>query len=250
MPPRPGRPRCGRPSSSPRPLSTRLDCLPQVTVRGAGPAQRDVAEAAGGEVRRVPSPGLLVGARGVQSVAFFGDEPEQQPVDQPEQGALDLVLVEVVAEAGVGRVLEEAGAERDDRRLAPRRGCRRGSGCRPRSPRCATSPSGTSRRAALVGDLEAGDVQQPVEQDEVLEQLPVEHRLQVDLQVRRPGEGRWSRAGCAAPDRSRRSPTGGLRSGSGTPAPSTAAAARRRRAACPGPGPTRRGGWAGAARRA
>ena len=97
----------------------------------AAVAAGELAQAGGGEVRGVAIPGLAQPGRGVgsgilgvglqQGAAVLGDEPEQQPVDQPEQGAVEVVQLQV----GVARVQPASGAA----------GCPGGTGTRCRGSR-------------------------------------------------------------------------------------------------------------------
>ena len=143
----------------------------------------EVRSRARGVVLLVPGPGGLVRVRVQQHVAVLGDEPEQQPVHQAQQRPLEQIRVQVLAEPVVRRMPEEAGAEVGDR--VRHSVAELIQGTRPGLDRLdppLLQPAG--RRRGAVRNLETGDVQQPVEQDELVEQLPVEHRLQVDLDER------------------------------------------------------------------
>ena len=217
------------------------DRPPQVAVRGADAAQRGRAQPRRGVVLLVPGPRGLVRVRVQQYVAVLGDEPEQQPVHQAQQRALEQIRVQVLAEPVVRRMPEEAGAEVGDRvRHAVAELIQ---GTRPGLDRLdppLLQPAG--RRRGAVRDLETGDVQKPVEQDELVEQLPVEHRLQVDLDERGARQRRGVPEQPELPAVGQRRPTGARHCGSGIPAASTAAAARRRAPDGPGRCPSRPGG--------
>jgi len=118
-----------------------------------------------------------------QNVPVLGDEPEQQPVHQAQQRPLEQVRVQVLAEPSIRRVPKESRAEMSDRiRHAV---AQLVQGPRPGLDRLgAPLLQPARRRGGTVRYLEAGDMQQPVEQDKLVEQLPVEHRLQVDLDER------------------------------------------------------------------
>ena len=80
---RPARPRASR---------TSVDGLPQVVVAAAVPSSGQVAQPGGGEVVRGSARAAsAVGVRVEQRVAVLGDEPEQQPVDDAQQGCVQVV---------------------------------------------------------------------------------------------------------------------------------------------------------------
>ena len=193
MPPMPGRASSGTPPSVPRASKTSCDGLEQVAVPAAAVAAGELAQPGGGEVRGVPvaglaqaGPGRGVGVVGIglqQRAAVLGDEPEQHPVDQPQQRPVEVVQlqvcvarIEAAAQLRVGRVGEEPGAEDGDglldavAELVERPLALLGGEAAPLL-------QAAGRGAAVALDREPGLVAGQVEQHEVGEQLAVEDRL-------------------------------------------------------------------------
>ena len=90
--------------------------------------------------------------------------------------------VQVLAQMRVGRVLEEAGAQDGDGLLHPLAQLVQGAGAGGDGFGAPLLQPARGRGLAL-GHLETGGVQQPVQQYELVEQLTVEDRLQVELDV-------------------------------------------------------------------
>ncbi|WP_233225172.1 hypothetical protein [Nocardia sp. MDA0666] len=124
----------------------------------------------------------------MEDIAVLRDEDEQQPVDQPQQGVVQGVDVEIRTQSRVVRMPEESGAQRGDRLGHTVAQLVQGpsSGCDRVEPPSLEPAAG---RGGAVGDREAGDVQQPIQQDELAEQLAVEDRLQIELDIGRGGQG-------------------------------------------------------------
>jgi hypothetical protein len=85
-------------------------------VARAAPAGREGAEAREAVVAEVPLAGEGRGARGEEEVAVFGDEEEEEAVDEAEELAVVVLRGEgargeALAESPVGGLLEEAAAE-------------------------------------------------------------------------------------------------------------------------------------------
>ncbi len=168
-PPRPGRPSRGSPPSAPSPSRTR-----------SSPCHRSPLAS---PCRRVE-----------QGVAVLGDEEEQQPVDQAQQRPVVVVPAHLaggqpVAQPGVGRVLQEAGAQLLQRpghpvaqRVQGAGALLHGEAAPPLQP-----AAGRARRTVLPHwpVLQPRLMEQGVQQDEVGVQLPVEDGLQVELDVGR-----------------------------------------------------------------
>ena len=145
----------------------------------AQPGRREVGGVAGAS--------QWVGVGVVQDVAVLGDEDEDHPVHQPQQGLVQRGHVDVRAQRGVVGMAQEPGAQGGDgllhavAQLVERAGAG-GDGFD--APLLQPARRG---RGALV-DREAGNVQQPVEQHELAEQLAVKDGFQVELDVGRRGE--------------------------------------------------------------
>ena len=130
-----------------------------------------------------------------QGVAVLGDEPEQHPVHQPQQRPVQVVQpqvrgarIEPGAQLRVVFVGDEPGAEDRDGLLHAAAELFESTlallGGEP-----APLFQVTGLRATVIVGGEPGLVAYQVEQDEVGEQLSIEDRLEVELDVRRADQG-------------------------------------------------------------
>lgn len=140
-------------------------------------------------MRGVPIFGELVGVRIEERTAVFGDEQEQESIDESQQGAVvvervELAVSELLVHPSVGWVGEEPGAERLDRLLDSL--AKRLEGA------CASVSRGLAPplKPALFGfgGLHPGFVAVEPQQREVGVDLATQHRLEVELHVRLTGE--------------------------------------------------------------
>ena len=175
------------------PVPDEVEGAPLVGVAGAAATSGGTAQPGRGEVVAVAFAGLDVGVRVEEQAAVLGHEGEEQPVDDPEQAVVDVGLAqgavcETVTEASVGRVGEEAGAEGSDRldhpvaQLVERP--------RPGLDRLGSPALEPAGGGALLGvaHLEPGLVADAVEQQEVGEQVAVEDRLEIELDIGGPDQ--------------------------------------------------------------
>ena len=112
-------------------VEDQLHGLEEVAVPAAAVAAGELAQPGGGEVRGVPvaglaqpGPGVGPGVGGIwlqQGAPVLGDEPEQYPVHQPQQRAVEVIQLQVgvarvkpPAELRVVRMGQEPGAEDGD----------------------------------------------------------------------------------------------------------------------------------------
>jgi len=163
-------------------------------VRTAGPHAREPPQTRGGEVRGIPLPALGRGRGVEQEVAVLGNEGEQQPVDQAQQGAVVVVPAEGATAEGVEQptvrgVAEEAGAEGAEGALDPRLETPEGA-CPGVGGLAAPGLEPAAGGAMLLGaDLEAGDVGELEEDEPLGVELAIEDGLEVELHVGRADEG-------------------------------------------------------------
>ena len=180
-------------------IEDQLHRVEKVAVPAAAVPAGELAQPSGGEVCGVPvaglaqsGPGRGVGVVGIwlqERAAVLGDEPEQHPVHQPQQRAVEVVQlqvcaagIEATAQVRVGRMGEEPGAEDGDGLLdavAELIECPLALLGGESAPLLQVA----GRGAAVVLDREAGLVAGQVEKHEVGEQFPVEDRLKVELDV-------------------------------------------------------------------
>ncbi len=158
-----------------------------VAVRCPLPALRAFPQPGRGEVLVVAVVSLLAGLGVQQRAAVLGYEQEDQPVDQAQQRGLECRRVQTLPQGRVVGVTQEARAEGcqgllDSVAVVLQGACARLDGRR--AP--GLQPAGGRRRP--LRHLEPRGVQQPVQQHELAEQLAVEDRLKVELDVRRRGE--------------------------------------------------------------
>jgi hypothetical protein len=198
QPTEPGQPELGPALLPAEPIEHQADPRPGVDMSGAETASGGAAQPVRREVPLVAVDGDRIGGRVQQGAAVVGDEPEQQPVDHPQQRAVvvghrELVGSQPVAQPGVGRMGEEAGAEHLQRRgdLTPKRRQRPGAGVfRVGAPALQPPVFDTARLPVRPRQpLQPGLVADQEQQDEVAEQVTVEDRLQVELDVGLPDEG-------------------------------------------------------------
>ena len=129
--------------------------LPQVAVRAASPHPGQAAQPGGGEVPGVAFALLWPGVGAQQGVAVLGDEAEQQPVDQAQQGAVVLLVGEpAIAQRAAQRLV--AGWRRK-----PVPSAARAFSTPSRSRSSARAPASTASPRQVSSQQSAGDASAP-----------------------------------------------------------------------------------------
>ena len=168
--------------------------LPQVGVGSAAADVGQPAQAGGGEVVGVAGAGFGGGGGVEQGVAVLGDEGEQQPVDQAQQGAVVVAVGQLpVAQGGdqpaVVGVAQEPGAQGADGGFDAVAQLVQGAGAGGDgfgAPVLHPAVGGGAVGAgALLQPGAVGDLEQ---QEELGVQLAAEDGVEVELDVRRSGQ--------------------------------------------------------------
>ncbi|CAM5320813.1 hypothetical protein SCANM63S_00615 [Streptomyces canarius] len=162
--------------------------LPLVAVRAAG-AAGEAAQAVRGEVLLVPVACGFVGVRVEEQSAVLGDEEEEQPVDEPQQGRVEVADGEGAGAQGLAQlrvvgVGDEPGADHAEGRLDTLAKLLESAGA-------GVDGLGAPLLQRAGGDggaLEAGAVQQAPQEDEVVGAFALEDRLEVELDESGAGE--------------------------------------------------------------
>ena len=159
-------------------------------MQAAHPLPGQRAQPPGAVVAAVALPGLRIAVWVQQQPSVLGHEQEQQPVDQPQQLPIIVLLVEAagverLAQGDVAAMGQEAAAQTADRQLHAE------LQAVPQPHALALPLLGPALQPALSRSLclDAGLVAEQPEQHEVGVQLAVHHRLQVELHVGLPGQG-------------------------------------------------------------
>ena len=225
MPPMPGRPSSGTPPSCR--VRRRRAGRPRTGRRaGAAAAAGQAAQPGGGEVLVVPVAGLAQARLAVpsassgsaeQGVAVLGDEPEQQPVHQPQQRAVEVVEVAARRWSRRSAQLRVAGWERKpvprmrDRLLDAVAELIEGALARSAAS-CATAPASRMRGRRRRGPR-SGTRGRPGRAGRSRRTARRRRSPPGRTRRRRSRPARWSRAAAAASRRWTGSPTGRRRRG-------------------------------------
>ena len=99
-----------------QPGKNQAQAYPEVGVPASASALRHPAQPLAAVETRITRPGVIGGAREVEQIPVFGHEEEDQPVDQPKQLAVEVLLLqftglETLAEILVCLMRDESGAE-------------------------------------------------------------------------------------------------------------------------------------------